>query len=42
MEELGLLPLPRPRKMVAAGIGGEVEVVSQPTYCCPCVPVEIC
>lgn len=42
MEELGLLPLPRPRKMVAAGIGGEVEVVSQSTYCCPCVPVEIC
>lgn len=44
MEELGLLPLPRPRKMVAAGMGGggEVEVVSQPTYCCPCVPVEIC
>lgn len=23
MEELGLLPLPRPRKMVAAGMGGK-------------------
>lgn len=42
MEELGLLPLPRPRKMVAAGIGGEVEVVRQPTYCCPCASEEIC